>query len=68
MKKYRFVKDYTCSLGTLKKNSEIQLVNGVMYYNGGMLSDDYMKIMYNIINNDPDEEYIKEVPMIKDEF
>ena len=38
-----------------------------MYFNGGLVSSAYEKILEDIINKD-DGEYVIEVPLIKNEF
>ena len=67
MQKFRFIKEYKCSEGTIPVNSEVQIVGNVMYFNGGLVSSAYEKTLENIINKD-NGEYVKEVPLIKNEF
>ena len=67
MQKFRFIKEYKCNEGVIPQNSEVQITNNVMYFNGGLVSSAYEKILEDIINKD-DGEYVIEVPLIKNEF
>lgn len=68
MQKFKFIKEYVCSQGVIPVNSEIQIIKDVMYFNGGLISKTYQDILENIINNDINEEYVKEIPLVKNEF
>ena len=68
MKKYRFINDYKCKAGILPKNSEVLIVNGIVYFNGGILSPEYAKMIIKIIENDVNGEYVKRLSLVKDKF
>lgn len=65
VQKYRFIKDYKCQYGTIIANSEVQFMNHTVYINGGMLSQEWGKIIAKIIENDPNGNYVRpETPVI----
>lgn len=65
-KRFVFIKPYHVEgLGTLAEGSEITIVHGVVYFNGGMCSAYHGRILYDIINNEKLKlNYLKEVNII----
>jgi hypothetical protein len=55
IRKFRFTEDYNCSIGTLKKNSVVEFVNGHVYFDGGLLSQEWSKTIEKIIKNNKDK-------------
>lgn len=65
-KKYTFIKPYTVTeLGTLPEGSDIILFRGLVYFNGGLCSNYYARVLTNLINDDKlRKEYLIETPPI----
>lgn len=64
-KKFIFVKDYKCPMGTIKENTVFTITRGTLYMNGGMLTPAFQKIFMKLFSNKKfREEYLKEEEMI----
>ena len=60
-KRYFFKKDYVTSMGTLPENSQIDIVHGIFYFNGGMCDPTSAKMFENMIDNPKlKQEYLRE--------
>lgn len=66
METYEFIKDYTCSLGTITSgDGELTVINDVIYYNGGLLAPDMQSFFKNLIKKENENpEYLKKLKMV----
>jgi hypothetical protein len=65
MIEYVLKKPYTCDLGTLPEGSTIREVRGALYFNGGMVSPQYMDVLKTLIQN---EEYVSKRKVIQNKI
>ena len=65
--KYVFKTPYVTDHGVLHENSEIRILRGAVYFDGGMVPESYAKELLDIVESPVlREKYLKEVHLIKD--
>jgi hypothetical protein len=68
-KEFVFIKDYTCSHGTIPQGTSLVRFRGFLYMNGGICMPAYTSILNHIIDDDKlHKEYLKDVPLQKNTF
>lgn len=63
-KRFRLIRDYECSDGTLLAGSDIDLLGDRILYNGGMIQPQYYSILMHIITDtELSKKYLREIPI-----
>ena len=52
IKSYTFIKEWSCPNGTIPVGSEIRLMHGCVYFNGGLQSHYYTNMFLSLITNE----------------
>ena len=52
MESYRFIKAYPMDSGTIPVGTTLAVVNGVVYYENGMVMDTFQRAFVNLINKE----------------
>lgn len=61
-KRFKFVKDYHCPFGSLKAGTNIDIVNGTIYYEGGLLEPWWADYLKEFIKKEMEKpNYLKEI-------
>lgn len=65
-KKFVFKKAYEGHTGTIAEGSEICLVHGCVYFNGGLVDEGSAKFLLSLINNSKAKgEYLTEMKVLQ---
>ena len=68
-KKYVFKKAYESSQGTIPEGSEVVLFRGIIYFNGGMCTQFYQNMLWDMIADQKfRKEYLQEVRIINNQL
>ena len=63
-KRFRFVRPYRSIDGTIDAGNELTVLNGTIYYNGGMLGPAFFEEFKQLIVDEMKKpHYLKEVPI-----
>ena len=61
-RRFKFVRDFTCEYGTLKAGSQIDIVKGFMYFDGGLIEGWWSDYLEDFIKQEMAHPYyLKEV-------
>lgn len=61
-RRFRFVRDYKCEFGTLEAGKTIDVVNGTIYYDNGLVEPWWAKYLEDLIRKEMEKPYyLKEV-------
>ena len=61
-KRFRFVREFKCEYGVLEPGNDIDVVNGVIYYNGGLVEKWWAEFLKDLIKKEMEKPYyLKEV-------
>lgn len=60
-RRFIFVKDFTCQLGTLRAGSELIFLDGRIYFNGGQIEPQYYNLFFDFLKGEIESpNYLKE--------
>lgn len=63
-KRFRFIKPYKAFDGIIEPGNELTVLNGAIYYNGGMLEPSFYNEFKELIQTEMKKQhYLREVPI-----
>lgn len=69
MRKFKFIKPYVSNFGTFKEGDEIVFFRGLFYFNGMMIVPSCQNDLRSFIEKElKEQEYLKEIKLVKNEF